>query len=155
MELQRVVAAFAAEAPAPYGPVPSARQLQWHTLEFYGFLHFTVNTFTDKEWGYGDESPDVFAPTDFDPEQIVGLAAEVGVSRAALSRRFHDLVGEPPMTFLTNWRIDLAADLLRQPDPTLGAVAQQVGYSTPFALSSAFKRVRGVRPQAHRETVTS
>jgi len=65
------------------------------------------------------------------------------------------MLDEPPMTFLTNWRIDLAADLLRQPDLTLGAVAQQVGYSTPFALSSAFKRVRGVSPQAHRENVAS
>ena len=43
--------------PQPYGPIPSPRQLRWHSLEVYGFLHFTVNTFTDKEWGYGDESP--------------------------------------------------------------------------------------------------
>ncbi len=78
------------------------------------------------------------------------LAAEVGVSRAALARRFRDLVGEPPMTFLTNWRLTLAADLLRSPDLTLAAVARQVGYGTPFALSAAFKRVRGVSPSEYR-----
>jgi len=40
--------------PEPYGPLPSQRQLAWHALAFYGFLHFTVNTFSDLEWGYGD-----------------------------------------------------------------------------------------------------
>jgi AraC-like DNA-binding protein len=74
------------------------------------------------------------------------LARSVGVSRAALARRFNELVGEPPMSFLTGWRIALAADLLREPGATVGSVAHQVGYGTPFALSTAFKRVRGVSP---------
>jgi AraC-like DNA-binding protein len=58
------------------------------------------------------------------------------------------------MTFLTAWRLALAADLLREPGTTIGAVAQQVGYSSPFALSTAFKRVRGVTPNQHRTAVT-
>jgi AraC-like DNA-binding protein len=74
----------------------------------------------------------------------------VGISRAALARRFHELVGEPPMTFLAGWRIALAADLLREPGATLASVAPQVGYGTPFALSNAFKRLRGVSPRQYR-----
>jgi AraC-like DNA-binding protein len=89
------------------------------------------------------------------PWTVAGLAAEIGVSRAALSRRFHDLVGEPPMTFLTGWRLALAADLLCEPDATVGTVAEKVGYSSPFALSTAFKRVRGVSPQEHRARAMS
>jgi AraC-like DNA-binding protein len=84
------------------------------------------------------------------PWTVASLAAEVGVSRAALARRFHELVGEPPMTFLTGWRLALAADLLREPDATVGSVADQVGYGSAFALSTAFKRVRGMSPKEHR-----
>jgi AraC-like DNA-binding protein len=90
------------------------------------------------------------------PEQawtVATLAAEIGVSRAALARRFTEVVGEPPMTFLTAWRLALAADLLLEPDTTIAAVAQQVGYGSPFALSAAFKRVRGVSPKDHRAAV--
>jgi AraC-like DNA-binding protein len=89
------------------------------------------------------------------PWTVASVAAEAGVSRALLARRFKELVGKPPMSFLTQWRIDLAADLLRHPDTTIGAIAQQVGYSTPFALSTAFKRLRGISPQAHRALVTA
>ncbi|SFE02480.1 AraC-type DNA-binding protein [Actinacidiphila alni] len=85
------------------------------------------------------------------PWTVAALATRTGVSRAALGRRFTELVGEPPMSYLTNWRLALAADLLREPDATIGAVARKVGYGSPFALSAAFKRVRGVSPQQHRE----
>src|SRR6185312_15344124 len=84
------------------------------------------------------------------PWTVATLAHETGVSRAALARRFNALVGEPPMAFLTEWRLTLAADLLREPGATISAVARQVGYSSPFALSTAFKRVRGVSPKEHR-----
>jgi AraC-like DNA-binding protein len=86
------------------------------------------------------------------PWTLAELARRAGVSRAALARRFNDLVGEPPMTFLTGWRIALAADLLLEPGATVGSVAAQVGYGSPFALSTAFKRLRGVSPAQFRAT---
>ncbi|QBS43188.1 MULTISPECIES: AraC family transcriptional regulator [Nocardia] len=82
---------------------------------------------------------------------VAGLAEAVGVSRAALARRFTDLVGEPPMSFLTEWRLALAADLLAESDATIEAIARQVGYGSAFALSTAFKRQFGVSPRDHRQ----
>ncbi|MFF9341227.1 MULTISPECIES: AraC family transcriptional regulator [unclassified Streptomyces] len=84
------------------------------------------------------------------PWTVASLAAGAGASRAALARRFAELVGEPPMAYLTGWRLAVAADLLRDGDATLESVARRVGYSGAFALSAAFKRVRGVSPQEHR-----
>ncbi|KAB8190683.1 helix-turn-helix domain-containing protein [Nonomuraea phyllanthi] len=84
------------------------------------------------------------------PWTVAALASQAGVSRASLARRFTELVGEPPMAFLTDWRLALAADLLREPDATIGSVARKVGYGSPFALSAAFKRVRGMSPQEYR-----
>ncbi|MEV4315392.1 AraC family transcriptional regulator [Actinocrispum sp. NPDC049592] len=92
-----------------------------------------------------------------DPAQqwtVASLATTTGVSRTALARRFTTLVGEPPMSYLTGLRIALAADLLREPGATLGAVARKVGYGSAFALSAAFKRVRGVSPQEHRTSAS-
>ena len=87
------------------------------------------------------------------PWTLATLAAKVGVSRAALARRFNDVVGEPPIAFLIQWRLALAADLLCEPEETVGTVAERVGYGSPYALSTAFKRVRGVSPQEHRMSV--
>jgi AraC-like DNA-binding protein len=81
---------------------------------------------------------------------VAALADAVGVSRATLARRFTELVGVPPMTYLTEWRIAVAADLLKHERMTIGAVASRVGYGSPFALSTAFKRIQGISPAQYR-----
>ncbi|MFJ3104938.1 helix-turn-helix transcriptional regulator [Streptomyces sp. NPDC086835] len=75
---------------------------------------------------------------------VEALAAEAGVSRAALARRFTALVGQPPMSYLRERRIALATELLRRPEATLAAVAGRVGFSSAFALSVACKKARGM-----------
>jgi AraC-like DNA-binding protein len=85
------------------------------------------------------------------PWTVESLARDAGVSRAAFARRFVSLTGEPPMAYLTSWRLALAADLLCEPDITIAEVAQRVGYGSAFALSAAFKRERGISPQQHRD----
>ncbi len=84
------------------------------------------------------------------PWTVVTLARIAGVSRAAFARRFTTLVGEPPLTYLTGWRMTLAADLLRRQNTPVASVASQVGYADSFAFSAAFKRVRGVSPSVYR-----
>src|SRR5690606_27432949 len=81
------------------------------------------------------------------PWTVASLAEVAGASRAAFARRFGALVGQPPMTYLTHWRLALAADLLRSTDASVEAIARQVGYANAFALTVAFKRVRGVTPR--------
>jgi AraC-like DNA-binding protein len=85
------------------------------------------------------------------PWTVASLAAETHISRASLARRFTTLVGQPPMAYLANWRLALAADMLSHPDQTIGTIAEKVGYGSSFALSAAFKRVRGISPQQHRD----
>lgn len=84
------------------------------------------------------------------PWTVNELAERAGVSRAALGRRFTDLLGQPPIAYLTQRRLQLAADLLLESDATLPAIARRVGYGSPFALSAAFKREFGRSPQEYR-----
>lgn len=81
---------------------------------------------------------------------VVSLAGAAGMSRAAFARRFTALVGRPPLAYLTEWRMALAAELLARPGTTVAAAARQVGYADAFGFSAAFKRVRGVSPSAVR-----
>jgi len=84
------------------------------------------------------------------PWTVQSLASRVGLSRAALARRFTRHVGEPPLTHLTRWRLALAADLLASTDLTMTTIAARVGYANAFALSAAFKRVYGTSPSHYR-----
>ena len=83
-------ACFQVEPPEPFGPVPSERQLAWHELEYYMFVHFTVNTFTDKEWGYGDEEESVFNPTQMDCMQWAKTAKDAGMKGIIITAKHHD-----------------------------------------------------------------
>lgn len=77
-------------APEPHGPLPSQKQLDWHELEFYAFVHFTTNTFTNKEWGFGDESPEIFNPSELDTRQWARVAKEAGMKGIILTAKHHD-----------------------------------------------------------------
>ncbi|MCC6152647.1 MAG: alpha-L-fucosidase [Candidatus Hydrogenedentes bacterium] len=76
--------------PAPIEPRPTARHLVWHEIEFYGFVHFTVNTFTNREWGEGDESPSVFNPSALDVHQWTDAAKAAGMRGLILTAKHHD-----------------------------------------------------------------
>jgi AraC-like DNA-binding protein len=86
------------------------------------------------------------------PWTVETLAREVHLSRATLARRFAELVGEPPLAYLTRWRMDLAARRLRETADPVGIVAASVGYSSEYAFSRAFSRARGQAPGRYRRS---
>lgn len=85
------------------------------------------------------------------PWTVESLAQRVSMSRAGFSRRFADTVGESPMAYLASWRMALAADRLLQDDTPVSQVAAEVGYTSPFTFSTAFKRHHGLSPLAYRQ----
>lgn len=77
-------------APAPFGATPNRQQLAWQEMGMYAFLHFTVNTFTGREWGDGTEPEDCFNPSELDCGQWCRIIAEAGFKGAVLTAKHHD-----------------------------------------------------------------
>lgn len=84
------------------------------------------------------------------PWTVASLADRAGLSRAGFARRFAEQVGEPPLAYLTRWRMTTAAKLLRESDTPLSIVADRTGYGSEYALGKAFKREYGQAPGSYR-----
>jgi alpha-L-fucosidase len=84
------VSAAGQNAPKPYGALPSKAQLNWHEMEMYCIIHFGVDTYTDKEWGFGDEDPKLINPVKFNAQQIVGAAKAGGFKGVVIVAKHHD-----------------------------------------------------------------
>ena len=89
------------------------------------------------------------------PWTVAELARRTHVSRATMAARFHSAVGQPPMAYLTTWRLALAADRLASSTATTAVIAEEVGYSNAFAFSAAFSRVYGISPTGYRRTANN
>lgn len=122
---------------------------------------FALPDATSPAW-YGAAGDPVVGPAlsalHTDPARewtVESLAREARVSRATFARRFVEVMGEPPISYLAGWRLCLAADLLQDGGDTIESIARQVGYSSAYALSAAFTREYGVRPSRHRALARS
>lgn len=80
----------AVEPPTAVEPIPEQKQLDWQELEFYAFVHFNMNTFTNMEWGFGDESPELFNPTELDCRQWAKVCKDAGMKGIILTAKHHD-----------------------------------------------------------------
>jgi len=135
---------FAQEAPKPYGPLPSKAQLNWHEMGMYCIIHFGVDTYTDKEWGFGDENPEIVNPTKFSAEQIVGAAKAGGFKGVVVVAKHHDgLCIWPTKTTghnisRTKWK-DGKGDMMADYQKACEKLGMQLGvYCSPWDRNSEF-----------------
>ena len=77
------------KVPAPCGPVPSENQMRWQEMEYYAFIHLSTNTFTDQEWGYGEDDPKIFNPVNLDCRQWARVCKEAGMKGIILTAKHH------------------------------------------------------------------
>ena len=105
--------------PSPVYPIPEPPQLAWQELQYYGFVHFNMNTFSDREWGFGDEQPSQFAPTALDARQWARVAKEAGMKGLIITAKHHDGFVLWPSAYTAHsvknspWR-DGKGDLIRE-----------------------------------------
>lgn len=156
--LDLLAAEESAAQPGMHGAVPALIDV---------LLHYVLRAWLDEQTA--DQATDGWVAALTDPYVAVALrhihespglawtverlAGVAGLSRAAFSRRFTRLVGEPPLTYLTRWRMTGGCRLLRETDLALSAVAERVGYASEFAFAKAFKRQFGTAPGQYRRMV--
>ena len=142
--LLNVASAFAQKAPEPYGPLPSKAQLNWHEMGMYCIIHFGVDTYTDKEWGFGDEDPKILNPVKFDAAQIVGAAKAGGFKGVVVVAKHHDGLALWP-TKTTTHNISQASwkngkgDMVAEYQKACEQLGMQMGlYCSPWDRNSAY-----------------
>jgi len=77
------------KSPEPFGPVPSENQMRWQEMEYYSFIHFSLNTYTDQSWGYGNEDVKLFNPEKADPRQWARICKEAGMKAIIITAKHH------------------------------------------------------------------
>ena len=75
--------------PSPCGPVPTENQLRWQDMEMYAFIHYSMNTYTDQEWGFGDEPLELFNPSDLDCKQWARVCKQAGMRGIIFTAKHH------------------------------------------------------------------